>query len=99
MAKTLGTVIHQEFGQMDIRERPNGPDVLKVQVINYEGKSGPGEPGLNLQMFWTDEDGELQYGKRPLLNKKMLEFIRDNDVINKSIAIIESLEPEEETAE
>lgn len=77
--------IHDELGEIQISEGKHGPNILKAQIINYEGKRGPGDPGLNLQSFWTNEDGELQFGKRPLLNKKMLEWIKDNDIINKAI--------------
>ena len=95
MAKTAPkTVVHDDYGHVEMSESNYGPIILVAQVINYSGKKGEGDPGLNLQAMWTDQDGQLQYGKRPLLSLKALKWIRDNDLINKAIAKLESMSTE-----
>ena len=82
--KELSTTVHKELSEFPIKQGR----IIKAQVVSY----GNREPGLNLQMFWEDDDGEFQYGKRPLLSKDALVWIRDNDLINKAIEAIPNKE-------
>lgn len=79
--------IFEELGKHKIKEGKYGPTDLKAQVLKYGDN---GEPGLNLQSFFVNADGETGFGKRPLLTLDMLKFIRDEDLINKAIEAIEN---------
>ena len=78
----LKITIHQELGELTLSEGKYGPNKVKAQIVSYGDK---GAPGLNIQMFWADADGAFQYGKRPLLYKNLLEWIRDNEFIEKAL--------------
>ena len=90
MGKNFTTTVHKDLGEKETKETRFGPTFVKAQIINYGDEKRPGPKGLNIQAFWTDEDGELQYGKRPLLTLDLLKWIQEEDMISKAIAFLEA---------
>ena len=80
--KEIVATVHKELGVLEQNQGKYGPNVAKAQVVHY-GEAG--KPGLSIQNFYIDADGVEQFGKRPLLTKPLLEWIRDNDLINKAL--------------
>ena len=92
--KEFTVTIHAELGEFENGEGKHGPNVIKAQITDYGAK-----PGLNIQNFYTNADGELQYGKRPNLELNTLKWIRDEGIIDKAILLLESKEQAKEQVE
>lgn len=64
---------------------------LIAQIVQY-GEKEPGKVQLNIQPFYHLKDGELSPGKRTAYDLETLHWIRDNDIINQAIYLIETLD-------
>lgn len=83
----IQTTIYADFGDTPNTHFKNrhGDSKVKAQVVSY-GEFG--KAGLNIQIMWQDSDGTEKYGKRPLLTIEMLEWIKENDIIEKAISVL-----------
>lgn len=65
-----------------------------AMIVQY-GEKNPGKVQLNIQPFFTlakDKENIYRPGKRTGFDLELLKWIRDNDIINQAIYLIETLD-------
>jgi len=79
--------VHQvieDFGEFTTGEGKYGPNIIRAQIIQY----GTLPPGLNIQSFWIDDKGRERAGKRPYLNARLLEWIKEGNFIDRALEVL-----------
>lgn len=71
------------------KRKADGRHII-AQIVQY-GEKEPGKVQLNIQPFYHLKDGELSPGKRTSYDLETLKWIRDHDIINQAIYLIETL--------
>lgn len=94
-AKTLteqGTLLRIEEDEIGtyfiIKEILSEEGIPTRYVVSVYQK---GNPGFEVQRFYETSQGELRRRSRPLLNWDALQTIRDEDIIQKAITILDYL--------
>ena len=72
-------IVLKELGQIKVRMGKHGPEIVKAQVVKYGEDS---KPLLNIQTFWEDADGNMNFGKRKALDLIVVAWLQKEKIMS-----------------